>query len=135
VDPATFRQLGDSFDAELAKKGLQKVSAESPSDLIIVFQLATGQEKLLTTFTNEYGYGPGWRQVWYSTVGGSSSMPAASKMNSGQIVLDMYDTSTRHIVWRGMVSKGLDSDATPEERKKNIGKSAEKLMQLYPPKK
>jgi len=134
VDPQTLRLLGDAFDAELAKKGLQKASGET-SDLVIVFQLAKGQEKLLTTFTNEYGYGPGWRQVWYSTVGGTSSMPATSKINSGQVILDMYDTSTKHIVWRGMVSKGLDSKAKPEEQKKNVAKAAEKLMHLYPPKK
>jgi len=133
VDPVILNQLGQAFDAELTKKGLQKVSGET-SDLVIVFQLAMGQEKLLTTFTNEYGYGPGWRQVWYSTAGGGpSTMPDASKISSGQVVLDMYDTSTKHLVWRGMVSKTLDSNAKPEEQKKNIDKAAEKLMDKYPP--
>ena len=64
-----LKQLGQAFDAELAKKGLQRVSGET-SDLVIVFQLATGQEKLLTTFTNEYSYGPDWRPVWYTYSGG-----------------------------------------------------------------
>jgi hypothetical protein len=128
-----LKQLGQAFDAELAKKGLQRAGGET-ADLVIVFQLATGQEKLLTTFTNEYGYGPGWRQVWYSSAGGTSStMPDASKINSGQVVLDMYDTSTKQLVWRGMVSKTLDSNAKPEEQKKNIDKAAEKLMDKYPP--
>ena len=61
MDPTILRQLGQAFDAELAKKGLQKVSGES-ADLVIVFQLATGQEKMLTTFTNEYSNGPEWRR-------------------------------------------------------------------------
>jgi hypothetical protein len=135
VDPLILKQLGQAFDAELAQKGLQRASGET-SDLVIVFQLATGQEKMLTTFTNEYGYGPGWRAVWYTAAGGSSgTMPAASKINSGQVVLDMYDTLTKHLVWRGMVSKTLDSKATPEEQRKNIAKAAKKLMQMYPPKK
>jgi len=135
VDPAILKQLGESFDAELAKKGLQRVSGEA-YDLVIVFQLATGQEKLLTTFTNEYTYGPGWREGWYTTVGGTSSLtPTSSKINTGQVVLDMYDTSSKHMVWRGMVSKTLDTKAKPEEQKKNIAKAAEKLMAKYPPKK
>ena len=47
----------------------------------------------------------------------------------------MYDTSSKHMVWRGMVSKTLDTKAKPEEQKKNIAKAAEKLMAKYPPKK
>lgn len=133
VDPLILKQLGQAFDVELAKKGLQKVNGDT-SDLVIVFQLATGQERLLTTFTNDYGYAPGWRQVWYGTAGGSSgSMPDASKINSGQVVLDMYDTSTKHLVWRGMVSKTLDPNVKPEKQTKNIAKAAEKLMEKYPP--
>ena len=133
VDPLILKQLGQAFDAELAKKGLQRVSGET-SDLVIVFQLATGQEKLLTTFTNEYSDGPGWKSVWYRTAGSTTgSMPAASKINSGQVVIDMYDTSTKHLVWRGMVSKTLDAKATPEEQQKNIAKAAAKLTEKYTP--
>jgi len=135
VDPLILKQLGQAFDAELAKKGLQRVSGET-SDLVIVFQLATGQEKLLTTFTNEYGYGPNWRDEWYTTMGGSASTtPTPSKIYSGQVVLDMYDTSTKHMVWRGMVSKTLDPKAKPEKQRENIAKAAESLMKKYPPKK
>lgn len=133
VDPQILKQLGESFDAELAKKGLQKASGES-ADLVIVFQLATGQEKMLTTFTNEYSNGPQWHDVWYSTAKGSTGgMLAASKINSGQVVLDMYDTSTKHLIWRGMVSKTLDSKVKPEKQKANIAKAAAKLMKKYPP--
>ena len=133
VDPVILKHLGQAFDSELSKKGLQRVNGDT-SDLVIVFQIARGQEKLLTTFTNDYGYGPGWRQVWYTTGGGAqNTMPAQSKIDSGQVVLDMYDTSTKHLVWRGMVSKTLDSNVKPEEQKKNIDKAAEKLMEKYPP--
>jgi hypothetical protein len=60
-------------------------------------------------------------------------MPAQSKIDSGQVVLDMYDTSTKHLIWRGMVSKTLESNVKPEQQKKNIDKAAEKLMYKYPP--
>ena len=67
--------------------------------------------------------------------GSLSAMPAGSKINSGQVVLDMYDTSTKHLVWRGMVSKTLDSKAKPEQQQKNIAKAADKLIKKYPPNK
>jgi len=132
ADPATLAQLGQAFDAELAKKGLRRVSGDA-SDLVIVFQLATGQEKMLTTFTNEYVYGPDWKPVWYKTQGSTSaSMPAESKIHSGQIILDMYDTATKHLVWRGMASKTLNAKAKPEQQKKSIAKAASKLISKYP---
>ena len=132
MDPQILKQLGESFDAELAKKGLQKASVDS-ADLVIVFQLATGQEKMLTTFTNEYSNGPQWHDVWYSSAAVYGGMPTASKINSGQVVRDMYDTSTKHLIWRGMVSKTLDSKVKPEKQKANIAKAAAKLMKKYPP--
>ena len=45
----------------------------------------------------------------------------------------MYDTSTKRMVWRGMVSKTLDPTAKAEQQEKNIAKAAEKLMEKFPP--
>jgi hypothetical protein len=47
--------------------------------------------------------------------------------------LDMYDTSTKKLVWRGSASKTLDPKAKPEKQQKNMAKAAEKLLKNYPP--
>jgi hypothetical protein len=133
IDQITLQQLGQAFDAELAKKGLQKAMGES-SDLVIVYQLASGQEKQLTSFSSDFGYGPGWRGGWYGGgMGSSSTTTTSSTIHTGTAALDMYDAATKQLVWRGIVSKTLDPKAKPEKQQKNMAKAAEKLMKKYPP--
>jgi hypothetical protein len=134
VDQLTLKQLGAAFDAELAKKGLQRVEGDGPSDLVIVYQLATGQEKQLTSFSSDFGYGPGWRGGWYGGGMGSSMTTATtSTITTGAVALDMYDAATKKLIWRGAVSKTLDPKAKPEKQQKNMAKAAAKLMKKYPP--
>jgi hypothetical protein len=133
VDQLTLKQLGEAFDAELAKKGLQKVEGDK-SDLVIVYQIATGQEKQLTSFSSDFGYGPGWRGGWYGGgMGSSTTTTTSSTITTGAVDLDMYDASNKQLVWRGVVSKTLDPKAKPEKQRKNMAKAAAKLLKKYPP--
>jgi hypothetical protein len=134
VDDLTLGQLARGFDTVLAAKGLTRQDA-GETDLVIVFQLAMNQERQLNAYsTGGYGYGPYWRGGWY---GGGTTMTTAttSTINIGSAVLDMYDTSTKQLVWRGMASKTVDQKAKPEKRQNNINKAAKKMLKNYPPKK
>lgn len=135
VDDLTMRQLANGFEAALAARGLSKTESGKP-DLVIVFQIAISQEKEMTAYnTGGYGYGPGWRGGWYGGMGGGMTTATTNTINIGTIVLDMYDTGTKQLVWRGRASKAIDAKAKPDKRQKNINKAAEKLLKNYPPKK
>lgn len=56
------KQIKDALDAELATKGLRKTDNDSV-DLYIGYQTAIGQEKQFTSFSSDWGYGPGWYRV------------------------------------------------------------------------
>ena len=134
VDDLTLGQLGKGFETALAAKGLTKTTSGNP-DLVIVFQIAVNQEKEMTAHsTGGYGYGPYWRGGWY---GGGPTITTASTstINIGTIVLDMYDTATKQLVWRGQATKTVDGKAKPDKRQKNIDKAAAKMLKNYPPKK
>jgi hypothetical protein len=131
LDQLTLSQMAMAFDAELAKKGLQRVSAD-PCDLVIVYQFGTQQEKEMTTFDTGYGYGPGWRGGWYGG-GGGITTSTTSTITIGAVGLDMYDTATKKLVWRGSASKTLDPKAKPDKQQKNMAKAAAKMLKNYPP--
>lgn len=135
LDELTTKQLLAAFDAELAKKGLSKVDTDS-SDLVIVYELAFKSEKQLTTFDSGggWGYGPGWRGGWGGGGMGGVSTTTSSTIPIGALDLDMYDAADKHIVWRCMAAKTLDSKASPDKQKKNMAKGAEKILKNYPPK-
>ena len=59
-DDLTARQIVETLDAELAKKGLTKTDGDN-ADLFIGYQTAISTEKEVNSFDTGYGYGPGWR--------------------------------------------------------------------------
>jgi hypothetical protein len=56
-----------------------------------------------------------------------------STIYTGQLAVDMYDSANHDLVWRGVASKTLDTNAKPDKREKNLGKAVAKLMKNYPP--
>lgn len=51
----------------------------------------------------------------------------------GQLVLDMYDSANKDLVWRGIGSKTIDTDAKPDKQEKNLNKTVKKMLKNYPP--
>jgi Domain of unknown function (DUF4136) len=126
------KQLKDAVDAELATKGLTKVDDDT-ANLFIGYQAGVGQEKQFTSFSSDWGYGGGWyRGGWYGP-GGGTTTGSTSTIYVGQLVLDMYDSANRDLVWRGVASKTLDSKAKPDKQQKNLAKAVKKLLKNYPP--
>jgi hypothetical protein len=125
------QQLKSAVEAELAKKGLVKATGDTV-DLLIGYQVALGQEKQFTTLDSGWGYGPGWRGGWYGGAGGFSTTTSET-IQTGQVDLDMYDAAQKKLVWRGTVSKTLDTKAKPDKRQKNLTKAMAKLLKNYPP--
>jgi len=132
VDNLRDKQIKEAVDAELTTKGLTKTDAD-PADLYIGYQAAIGTEKQFTSYNTDWGYGPGWyRGGWY---GGGSGMTTGqtSTIYTGQLAVDFYDSTNRDLVWRGVVSKTIDTKAKPEKQQKNLTKAVAKLLEKYPP--
>ena len=122
------RQVKAAVDAELATKGLPSTEADT-ADLYIGYQAAVGQEKEYTSFDSGWGYGPGWYGGgWYGGGGGGMTTGTTSTIYIGQLALDMYASSPHTLVWRGVASKTLDTEAKPEKQEKNLAKAVAKLL-------
>jgi hypothetical protein len=135
VDNLVDSQIKDTIDAELAKKGLSKIDADS-ADLYVGYQVAVGTEKQYTSFSSDWGYGPGWYGGgWYGGggMGSSTTTGSTSTIYNGQLALDMYDSQGHDLVWRGVATKSLDPKAKPDKRQKNLTKAVAKMLKNYPP--
>jgi Domain of unknown function (DUF4136) len=116
-------QIKQSVDSQLASKGLTKTDSDT-ADLYIGYQVSISQQKEW----NAYGMGGGLR--W----GGGMATAQSSTINTGTLVLDMYDPSTKQLVWTGRASKTLDSGANQEKKQKNLDNAMKKLLKNFPPK-
>jgi hypothetical protein len=116
-------QIKTSIDSQLASKGLTKTDTDN-ADLYIGYQVSIDQQKQW----NAYGMGGGPR--W----GGGMGTATSSVINVGTLVLDMYDPSTKKLVWTGRATKTLDPGNNQEKKQKNLDKAMQKLLKNFPPK-
>jgi len=116
-------QIKQSVDAQLATKGLTKVAGDK-ADLYIGYQTSLAQQEQW----NAYGMGGGYR--W----GGGMATATSSTIDIGTLVLDMYDPSTKQLVWTGRATKTMDSGGNQQKKQKNLDNAMKKLLKNFPPK-
>jgi hypothetical protein len=114
-------EIKQAVDSQLASKGLTKTDSDK-ADLYIGYQTAVDQQKQW----NAYGMGGGLR--W-----GGMASATSSTINVGSLVLDMYDPSTKQLVWTGTATKTIDPSSNQEKNQKNLDKAMQKLLKNYPP--
>ena len=116
-------QIKASIDSQLGAKGLTKTNSDK-ADLYIDYQVSVSQQKQW----NAYGTGMGFR------FGGGMATATSSTIDIGTLVLDMYDTSNKQLVWTGRATKTIDPNNSQEKKQKNLDKAMQKLLKNYPPK-
>ena len=116
-------QIKEAVDSQLATKGLTKTDGDR-ADLYVGYQVSIDQQRQW----NAYGMGGGLR--W----GGGMATAQSSTIHIGTLVLDMYDPSSKQLVWTGRATKTLDASANQEKKQKNLNKAMQKLLKNFPPK-
>jgi hypothetical protein len=121
-DPLWVDRIKSAVDADLTTKGWTQVPSDG--NISLVAMEATKNEKTLNTFYN--GFGGGWR---WGGFGNATTTVDTYKV--GTLVLDMFDTQTKKLVWRGSASDTL-SDKT-DKNIKNLNKGVQKMLKHFPP--
>ena len=132
TNQALDRDIKRTIDAQLAAKGLVKSKG---AQLCVAYQVSFPREKEIRQYdTDGYaGYGPGWRYGYshgYSYLGSAMSTATSSPIQLGYLVLDIYDSLYKDLVWRGIVSGSIG----PDRKGNNLVKSVAKLLKSFPPK-
>jgi hypothetical protein len=52
----------------------------------------------------------------------------------GTLVIDMADAKKNQLAWRGMATKEVKTQASPEKRDKSINEAVKKVFKNFPPK-
>jgi hypothetical protein len=127
-DPLNVQRVKDAVNRDLSAKGWQMVS--SNGDVTITAVGATRNQEEYNSFYNGLG-GFGWRRGWGGG-GFGDTTTTVEQIPIGTLVLDMYDGSSRQIIWRGMASDTLSSK--PEKNAQKLNKAVDKMFDKFPPK-
>ena len=126
--PLVQERIVNAITAQLEAKGLKR-SAESP-DLEVFPHVKISSEKVVDV--NSFGYGgyygwSGWGGGWGTSTVNVRDIPV------GTLMVDMVDTASKELVWRGVAQDTVNPNAKPEKRDKNINAAVTKLFGKFPP--
>ena len=128
-EPVADQILMRTIDEQLAAKGLIK-SNDSSADLFVVYQLAITEDVEWSTFSSD---------IQWQT--GANSLPgfqgattnSADMIRKGWLLVDLYDTEGKKLVWRASAIKTLGKSSNPKKMERNARKAMTKVFANYPP--
>jgi hypothetical protein len=122
-DPLWVDRIEQAVNAALVAKGWTLVP--SGGNVSIVAIEMTRNQQTLDTFYN--GFGGGWR--WGGGFGDATTTVDTYKV--GTLVVDLFDTNSKKLIWRGSSSDTLSDKS--DKNIKNLDKGVQKMFDHFPP--
>jgi hypothetical protein len=126
-DALDVDRIKAAVNAALAAKGWTQV--DTGGDVSIIAVETTRDQQTLNTFYDGFGGGWGWRRFGGGGFGEATTTTETYKV--GTLVVDLFDTKTKQLIWRGTSSDTLSNNSN--KNIKNLDKGAEKMFKKFPP--
>jgi hypothetical protein len=121
------RRVLAEIDEAIAAKGWKKADAAS-ANVQVVLHGATQTKRSANTF-----YSGGYGGYGYRGFGGmGTSQTVVSEYAVGTLVVDMFDSKSKNLVYRGTAEDEISDN--PEKNAKRLEKASTKLFKDFPPK-
>jgi Domain of unknown function (DUF4136) len=125
-DPLDADRIKNAVNAALAAKGWTQVG--TGGDVSIVAMEITNTQQTLNTFYDGLGGGWGWRRFGG---GFGEATTTTDTYKVGTVVVDLFDTKTKQLIWRGTESDTLSNNS--DKNIKNLDKGVDKMFKHFPP--
>ena len=124
ADEINHNRIVSALNAQLEAKGLAPAGTPATADLLVAYHATFDRDLEISGFGT--GFGP-------YRFGSRSGVARTEKILTGTLAVDIVDSRTNAIVWRGTASNEIDAKADPKKRERNISRAAERLFKNYPP--
>jgi hypothetical protein len=130
-DPFYEQRIKDEVTKDLSQAGWQMVP--SGGDVVITAIGGVHSKQEYNTFyTGLGGRGWGWRG-WGGWGGGwGNTQTTVQEVPVGTLMLDMFDSSTHQLIWRG--SSRADISSKADKNTRELDKDIDKMLNGFPPK-
>ena len=126
-DPLNVDRIKHAVNTVLAARGWTMV--DSGADVAVVAMEITRDQQTLDTFYDGFGGGWGWRRFGGGGFGEATTTTDTYKV--GTVVVDLFDTKTKQLIWRGAASDTLSDNS--DKNIKNLNESVDKMFKHFPP--
>jgi hypothetical protein len=125
-DPLWVDRIKAAVDAQLTNKGWSKAPGGAADASVAAFG-STKEQPRIETFYDSFG--GGW--FWHG-FGDGIATTEVDHIEIGTLVVDIFDTPTKHLIWRGVASDTLSDK--PEKNEKKLEKNVAEMLKNFPPK-
>jgi hypothetical protein len=112
----TEQRIHDGVNAQLQGKGMTQVDS-NPNVFVATHVTTHAVPQVIADGFGPWGFGGG--------------MATVQTYTEGSLIVDLYDATTKKMVWRGVATATVSSK--PEKNAQKIDKSLMKLFARYPP--
>lgn len=123
ADPLWTDRIREAVDSQLAAKGWSLVPDGGDASLAAFG--STHEEPRIETFYHDFG---GWH---WRGFGDGIATTTVDYTPIGTLVVDIFDTPTKKLVWRGVATDVLSDK--PEKNEKKLTKAVEEMFKHFPP--
>jgi len=123
-NPLWTDRITTAINSELTGKGWSQ--APSGGDVSIAAYGGTRTEQSLETWYS--GFGGGWR---WRGFGDGIATTTVENIPVGTLQIDIFDSSTKELIWRGSATDTLSDK--PEKNEKKLEKSIGDMFKKFPP--
>jgi hypothetical protein len=123
-DPLFEQRVRDAVDHDLQAKGWHQVP--EGGDVTLTAVAIKRNQHEYTTFYD--GLGGGWRWRGWGT---GMATTTVDSIPVGTLVIDIYDSSSKQLIWRGEAHDQLSGK--PEKDTKKLEKAVDKMFDKFPP--
>ena len=123
------RRAVEIVNQVLAEHGYRKTT-DNP-DFGVAVHFSTQQKVQVTDWG--YGYAGGARyRGRYGSYGAGRDIDVR-QYTEGSLILDVVDSASKQLIWRGSATGTVSKSSTPEERTKRTREAVEALLAQFPP--
>ena len=112
----TEQRIHDGVNAQLQAKGMTQVDS-NPNVFVATHVTTHTVPQVIADGFGPWGFGAG--------------MATVQTYTEGSLIVDLYDATTRKMVWRGVATAAVSDK--PEKNAAKIDKSLMKMFERYPP--
>lgn len=131
-DPFLHSRIINAINYELTEFGLTEVSANP--DVFIAYHSSTETDVRITSTSVGYSFGSygmgGWGYYGYGFGGPVATTSRATEVERGSLMVDVVDSGSNQLVWRGSVNDIVLSD-DPQRTQRNVVDAIEKMAKQY----
>ncbi len=131
-NPLLDKRIRSAIEQSLANKGYRKITEGTP-DFYVAYSYLLKSKLESRDSGVGFGYGFGVSRPGSYVGVGVNSGQEIREYNQGNLLIDLINSKTKELIWRGTGTRRVSDHSTPEKTTKMVNEMVGKVLEQFPP--